>query len=260
MMKLKLLILSTVALCVSCEKQSNPLPPPVAPSPDAQRISQGLLDYYVTQKTGIAADKIDPKIKASLLQALEQLKAAAVAEESRADPTIQEELELQRIELLAHAGAVTAGVFAPQSDEDLKSEYDRFVAGLAAKEFHVAHILVATESLAAILITRLQGGADFAKLAREQSADDSKVRGGDIGWIAPGKLPVELTNAAEALKPGQITTRPVHTIYGWHVIKLLEVRAATPQSFEQVKAQLAANLQQTRYRQFLESALTNAKR
>lgn len=51
----------------------------------------------------------------------------------------------------------------------------------------------------------------------------------------------------------------MHTIYGWHVIKLIESRPATPPSFEQVKAQLTANLQQARYQQFLESALANAR-
>jgi hypothetical protein len=81
----------------------------------------------VQQKSGAPADKVDPTLKASLLQNLEQLKAAAVAEQAKADPNTLQALELQRIELLAHAGAVAAGVFASPSDAELKAEYDRFV-------------------------------------------------------------------------------------------------------------------------------------
>jgi peptidyl-prolyl cis-trans isomerase C len=233
--------------------------PPAVASVRAEPISQALFNYYVQQKTGAPADKVDPTLKASLLQDLEQLKAAAVAEESQANADTKEALELQRIELLAHAGAAAAGVYTSPSDAELKAEYDRFVASLPAQEFHVAHILVATEGAAQVLIVKLQGGADFAKLASEQSADDSKVRGGDLGWVAPVKLPVDFTNAVQALNPGQITARPVHTIYGWHVIKLLEARPAAAPPFDQLKAQLVANLQQARYKQFLELALANAK-
>lgn len=260
-----MILRTVVALSISlfllgCNRHSGEAasPPPMA-SVAGGPISEALFNYYVQQKSGASADKLDPALRASLLQDLEQLKAAAVAEEARANADTQEALELQRIELLAHAGATAAGVYAPPSDAELKTEYDRFVASLPAQEFHVAHILVATEGGAQVLIIKLQGGADFAKLASEQSADDSKVKGGDLGWIAPGKLPVDFTNAVQALKPGQITVHPVHTIYGWHVIKLLETRPAAPPPFDQVKAQLAINLQQARYKQFLKTALENAK-
>lgn len=253
-----ILAMATLYVC-ACTKQSNTPSQTAAPSAGTPPVSHALMEYFVSQKAGVPADKVDTQVRETLVRELEELEVAAAAEETNATPEIQEEIQLQRIELLAHAGAIAAGVFAPPSDAELKAEYDGFVASLPAQEFHVAHILVATESAAQILITKLQGGTEFAKLARERSADDSEARGGDLGWIAPGKLPVDFTNAVQALKPGQITAHPVHTIYGWHVIKLLESRPATPPPFEQVKAQLTANLQQARYKKFLESALANAK-
>ena len=68
----------------------------------------------------------------------------------------------------------------------------------------------------------------------------------------------DFTNAVQALKTGQSTTHPIHTIYGWHVIKLLETRPAAAPAFEQVKAQLAVDIQQARYKAFLQSTLADA--
>jgi peptidyl-prolyl cis-trans isomerase C len=247
-----------LGLCACAKSPTASRPAPVL-SKSPSVISQSLIDSYLEQKIGVPTAAVDAALKARLLKELQQLAAAAQEEADRADASTEAAIELQRIELLAHAGAIAAGVFAPPSDADLKAEYDHYVANLPPKEYHVAHILVPTQAAAQVIITKLQGGADFATLAREQSADDSKVRGGDLGWIAPGRLPVDFTNAVDALKVSHITTTPVHTVYGWHVMKLLESRPTTPTPFEQVKAQLGANLQQIRYQQFLESALANAQ-
>ncbi len=118
---------------------------------------------------------------------------------------------------------------------------------------------MATESAANLLLVKLQSGTDLVKLARTESADDSKSRGGDLGWIAPGKLPTAFTDAIKPLKPNQYTQKPVHTPYGWHLIKLLETRPAAAPPFDQVNARLAANLQQERYQKFLTDRLTAAQ-
>jgi len=144
-------------------------------------------------------------------------------------------------------------------DVELHQAYDAYVTSLPASEYHVAHILVATQNAASLLLVRLQSGANFARLAREQSADDSKVRGGDLGWIAPGKLPTAFTDAVKSLKPGQFTDRPVHTTYGWHLINLLDTRSASAPQFDQVKAQLAENIRDNRYQRFLADSLDGAK-
>ncbi len=203
------------------------------------------------------ADQVAAATKATLVQDFERMKAAASTEDLIAEPAMRQLIELERIEALAHAGAERAGVFATPSDAELQTYYEKYVAELPAKEFHVAHILVATEALAQVLITALQGGADFAKLARERSADDSKVKGGDIGWISPGKLPADFTAAVERLQPGHFTSRPVQTIYGWHVIKVLEARPSAAPPIDQVKAQLTTDLQRQRYEKFLADALAH---
>jgi peptidyl-prolyl cis-trans isomerase C len=220
-----------------------------------QAISQPLFDRFVFEKTGVGSAQLTANRKAALLEELRQLEAGAQAGAAGASADILQQAELRRLEVLARAAAERAGAFAAPSDAELQAAYDRYVAGLPASEFHVAHILVATENRANVMLVKLQGGADFGRLAREESADDSKGRGGDLGWLAPGKLPKAFTDAMAALQPGQATAKPVHTPYGWHLIKLLEVRKSAIPPLDQVKAQLTANLQQERYQAFLAGSL-----
>ena len=111
-------------------------------------------------------DQVSATLRASLLTDLEKLKAAAEAGETRADPQTIQEIELRPLELLAHSACASRRrVFTQPSEADLQAAYEQYKAGLPAQEFHVAHILVATENAARLLIIELQGGADFSKLA-----------------------------------------------------------------------------------------------
>jgi peptidyl-prolyl cis-trans isomerase C len=220
-----------------------------------QPITRGLLDHYVKAHTGAEASSLDPTLEQHLLADLRRIVAAAVRADIKSNPELEEELALQRLLYLAKAAATKAGVYEVPGEADLLAEYERFRATLPASEYHVAHILVPTENAAMAVILRLQSGGDFAVVAYRSSADDSRSRGGDLGWIAPGKLPAAFTNAVRSLRPGSFTPRPVQTPYGWHVIKLLETRAAQVPPLEQVRAQLAVNLQEARYRKFLDDSL-----
>ena len=246
-------------LLAGCTKPNAPAPSPAVANVAGQPISQSLFDHYALMKSGATPDNLDPKLRASLVEDLKRLKAAANFGEAHMDEGTRQDLELSRLEFLAQAAAKAAGVYATPTDIELHQAYDAFVHSLPANEYHVAHILVSTESAANLALAELQAGAGFANLARRLSADDSKARGGDLGWIAPGKLPQQFTDAVKLLKPGQFTAKSVHTIYGWHLIKLIETRAASAPPFDQVEAQLAANLQRDRYRTFLDDSLNNAQ-
>jgi peptidyl-prolyl cis-trans isomerase C len=223
-----------------------------------EAISQALFDYYAKSRSGLPPAQLDEGLRTSLLEDLRQLAAAAQVAAAHPDPDTQQELVLKRLQILAHSAARNAGVYATPTEAELRQAYDVYVQSLPASEYHVAHILVATEEAARGLVTKLEAHTDFGKLAATESADDSRTRGGDVGWIAPGKLSAAFTDAVASLKPGQVTHEPVHTPYGWHVIKLLEARPSTAAAFEQVKPQLCANLQQERYREFLQSALRSS--
>jgi peptidyl-prolyl cis-trans isomerase C len=234
---------------------THPQAPPAAATVGGQPISKELFDYFVRKQTGVRADQVREQRRAQLLEELKKLTAAAQIDSAKVSPDVQQEIDLQRLETLAHAAAVGAGVFATPTDRELSAAYEQFKAELPTREYHVAHILVATEGLADGVIARLRAGEDFAKVAKDKSADDSRDRGGDIGWIAPGKLPGAFMDAVPGLKVGEFTKKPVKTAYGWHIIRLVETRPTDAPPFEEVKAQIAANLQQERYQAFLDQSL-----
>jgi peptidyl-prolyl cis-trans isomerase C len=220
-----------------------------------QPISAALFNYYVEKSTGQAPDKVDAGRKKRLLDDLIGIEATAAAGASLATPTDEQAIELARLEIFSKVAEKAAGVSTAPSEQELQTTYQSYVSSLPANEYHVAHILVATEPLAVRAVLDLDHGTDFATLAKDRSADDSKARGGDLGWISPGHLPKNFTDAVSNLKPGQYTKTPIKTPYGWHVIKLIETRPATAPPFDQVKAQLAVNLQQERRAKFIQTVL-----
>ncbi len=121
----------------------------------------------------------------------------------------------------------------------IKARYDATVAGKPGEqEVHAAHILVASEDEAKKIIDELNKGGDFAALAKAHSTDSGANNGGDLGFFKKGDMVPEFSAAAFALKPGEITQAPVHSQYGWHVIKVIEVRQSPPATFEQARDQI----------------------
>ena len=132
------------------------------------------------------------------------------------------------------------------TDADLKKRYDAEVAKVPpTEELKASHILVKTEDEAKDIIKQLEGGADFAKLAKEKSTDTgSGANGGDLGYFGDGDMVPEFYAAANKLKKGEFTKDPVKSQYGWHVILLTDRRTKVAPKFEEVKDQIKDELTQ----------------
>ncbi|SNT24510.1 peptidyl-prolyl cis-trans isomerase C [Tropicimonas sediminicola] len=129
------------------------------------------------------------------------------------------------------------------TEEALQAAYDaRFADAEPETEFRAAHILVETEDEAKALKEELDGGADFAALARDKSTGPSGPNGGDLGWFGKGMMVPEFEAAVIALEPGQVS-EPVQTQFGWHVVKLEETRLAEAPALDEVRQELAAEIE-----------------
>jgi peptidyl-prolyl cis-trans isomerase C len=147
----------------------------------------------------------------------------------------------------------------PVKDADIKAEYDKYKAQVGDKEYHARHILVGTEDEAKQLIAKLKGGAKFEDLAKQSKDPGSAANGGDLDWASPASFVPDFSKAMTSLQKGQITETPVHTQYGYHVIKLEDVRPAKVPPLEEVKQQVAESLQQRKLAAFREELMKKAK-
>ena len=148
----------------------------------------------------------------------------------------------------------------PVTDAEIQAEYDKFVANNSGKEYKASHILVEKEDEAKAIIASIKQGAKFEDIAKKQSKDPgSGARGGDLDWANPNSYVSEFTEAMLKLKKGEMTAEPVKSQFGWHIIRLDDERQAQLPKLEEVKPQIAQQLQQQKLGQFQEDLRTKAK-
>ncbi len=170
----------------------------------------------------------------------EVLSQSDMAEENR---RVQVAVENERRSLLA-AVAIEKIADAAVTDEAIQAAYEEnYVDAEMGTEFNASHILVETEAEAEALIEQLDGGADFAELAREKSTGPSGPNGGQLGWFGAGMMVQPFQTAVEQMEAGEVAG-PVQTQFGWHVIKLNETRTAEAPSLDEVRGELTTQIQQ----------------
>jgi len=146
------------------------------------------------------------------------------------------------------------------TDAEVKARYDKEIADLPKQEeIHARHILVATEDEAKAVIKELDGGKDFAEVAKEKSTDSNKTDGGDLGYFAKGRMVPEFEEVAFALDKGAYTKTPVKTQFGFHVIKVEDKRDAPPPPYEQVEPQVRQLVMRDKYLALIAKAKTAQK-
>jgi peptidyl-prolyl cis-trans isomerase C len=147
----------------------------------------------------------------------------------------------------------------PVSDADVKAEYDKFKSQAGDKEYRARHILVEKEEDAKDIIAKLKSGGKFEDLAKQSKDPGSAANGGDLDWASPASYVKPFSDAMVGLQKGQVTETPVKTQFGFHVIKLEDVRAAKVPSLEEVKPQIAESLQQKKLQAYQENLRKKAK-
>ena len=195
-----------------------------------------------------------------LLQGLvEQLvrQRAVIDAAGEETPEITAQVEALRRNLVAQA-AVEAHLADAISDEEVQAAYEAGIAGFEPQpEYRASHILLETEEDAQAVAAELEGGADFAELARERSTGPTGPRGGDLGWFGAGQMVPEFEEAVKALEPGAVSA-PVQTQFGWHVIKLDETRESSPPALEEIRPQIEETLRGGAVQSYVDGLLAEA--
>lgn len=170
------------------------------------------------------------------------------------------QMELTRQAILIRELFATFQKNNPVTDAEIQAEYDKFAAANSGKEYRARHILVEKEEQAKAIIASLKKGAKFEDIAKKQSKDPgSGANGGDLDWASAGSYVKEFSDAMVKLAKGKITDTPVKSQFGWHIIRLDDVREAQLPKLEEVKQQIAQQLGQQKLMKYQEDLRAKAK-
>lgn len=256
--------LGTTACTKPAEDAAKPASPTSAPAAKAsptlvtvngKAISAELLDTFLQAVTGKPPAEATKEQKDALLEQLVNMNLAAQAAEKDGlakDASVQSRLDLLRTQILAEAASEKYVKSHPVSDEEVKAAYDSEVANMP-KEYKARHILVEKKETADAILKELQAGGDFSKIAKAQSKDPgSAVKGGDLGWFSAQTMVKPFAEALAKLEKGKMTTTPVQTEYGFHIIMLDDVRSPSAPAFEDVKEQVKMFAQRKKLQAYLD--------
>ena len=177
-----------------------------------------------------------------------------------ATPEYKEQMELARQTIMIRALFADYQKKNPVSDADLQAEYDKFAAANGGKEYRARHILVEKEDEAKAIIAAIKGGAKFEDQAKAKSKDPgSGANGGDLDWANAASYVTEFSEAMIKLDKGQMTQEPVKSQFGYHIIRVDDVRQAKLPTFEELKPQIAQQMQQQKLGDFQRSLREKAK-
>jgi peptidyl-prolyl cis-trans isomerase C len=239
--------------------------------------------WALAQNVAIVNGKAVPTSRVDLLAKQVEASGRPVTDEVRAQ--IKEEVVLREIFMqeaqkrgiatsedyksqmeLARQTIMIRGLFAdfqkknPVSEADLKAEYDKFTAANGGKEYRARHILVEKEDEAKDIIKSIKGGAKFEDIAKKSSKDPgSGANGGDLDWANAASYVTEFSEAMIKLDKGQMTDAPVKSQFGWHIIRVDDVRQAKLPPFEELKPQIAQQMEQQKLAEFQKSLREKAK-
>lgn len=215
---------------------------------NGETISPALVNQLVAARTakGQATNPALTKAVENELINQRLLVQQAVKAGVERDPAVANELALMRDNLLARAYVAHIVKTHPITDAAAQAEYNRLKSQMGDNEYKVRHILVKTQGEAEHVITQLNHGAKFDKLARSVSIDSqTRGQGGELGWVHPATLVTPLNAVIPQLAKGKYTREPVKLgNVGYDVVKLEDVRPVKIGTFQQVKPQLVQHMQQ----------------
>ncbi|MEM9690515.1 MAG: peptidylprolyl isomerase [Pseudomonadota bacterium] len=218
-------------------------------------IDSTVFNAYLESRTQKALADVTAEERDVLLRELSDiylLSTTPRAKELQETDEVKVNLELQFRGFIAQAVATDFFASNEATEDEIFEEYSNVIGGDLGNQFKARHILVETQSKAVELIEALQGGADFATLAQENSTGPTGPNGGDLGWFAPNAMVAPFSEAVQALEDGQFSQEPVQTQFGWHVILREDSRPNEPPTLDSIRDAVKQQVEARKFQAFLE--------
>lgn len=261
--RIALLALGSLVLLNACNAQEDKKASSsetVVATVNGTPLYQSMVDNFMKQAAMQNAPDT-PEVRKAVLEELvgrEVARQDAVKQGFNKRPEVKQQVELAEMAIVVNAYLQDFSKTHPATDDLLKAEYDKIKTQMGDKQYHARHILVKTEKEALDILAQLKKGAKFDKLATSKSLDQgSKPNGGDLGFNPPARFVKPFADALVALKKGETVKAPVQTQFGYHIIKLEDVKDMP--AFDEVKANIAPRVQQEQLRKHIEDLRAKAK-
>ncbi len=217
----------------------------------------------LAQQVARSGRQVTPEVQAQIKDeviAREIFMQEAQKQGLEASADYKSQMDLARQTILIRELFVTFQKNNAVTDAEVKAEYDKFTAANGGKEYRARHILVEKEDAAKAIIAQLKKGGKFEDIAKKSSKDPgSGANGGDLDWAAANNYVAEFAEALLSLSKGKMTETPVKTQFGYHIIRLDDVREAQLPKLEDVKPQISEQLTQQKLIKFQEDLRAKAK-
>lgn len=242
----------------------------------AQGAAKGSANVATVNGKAIPKSRVDFMVKAQTAQGAPdnaQLRAAIVDRLINVEVVVQEaerkglnksadvqsQVDLSRRQIVFQAYLEDYLKSHPIKEEALREEYSRVKGQSGGKEYKARHILVENEADAKGIIEQLKKGRTFEELAVQSKDIGSKDKGGELDWQPSTTYVKPFGEALEKLEKGKTTESPVQTQFGYHVIRLDDVRAAQFPEFEAVKQRITQALQNQEVERVVKELRAKAK-
>ena len=229
---------------------------------NGSKIGADVLDQLVVRNTSNGS-KDTPELREAIKNELIAL--VVLSQDARKlsldkSPAAQSQLQLARDGVLAELAIQKNADSLTVTDAMVSAEYKRQLAALEdVEQYQVSNIVLQTEAEALEVLKALKAGQSFEQLAKDKSIDNSRINGGNLGWVLPNQLIAPLASVVVNLNPGAVAVAPIATQAGWQVLKLQGKRKFQPPSLEESRPQLVRGLLANHRAQYVQNLLKSAK-
>ncbi|WP_316364443.1 peptidylprolyl isomerase [Candidatus Thiodiazotropha sp. CDECU1] len=218
--------------------------------------------YFQDRMRNVPEAQNSPEMQMSVLNELSNIIIVAQDAEKKGiqnRPEVSASIDLLKAKLLTQIAIQDFASSHEPSEEEIQKSYQEDYAGQSNTEFKARHILVKEQQEATALIEKLDGGADFAELAKEHSTGPTGKNGGDLGWFDATQMVKPFGDALLAMEKSKYSSAPVETQFGWHVILLEDSRQSEAPALDSVKDKIVNKLKQSALSDYMQGLRDSSK-